>query len=109
MQLLYDPRDDPYHERVGSQVLYWLDDLGAVPLGEADPARPGFLFAGARPADDYRGLVAGLPLVRDRPAEREPLLRLDAVLAALGRAGVRVPAPRAKSATTSRERNADAT
>src|SRR6266699_1067322 len=78
MQLLYDPRDDPYHERVGSQVLYWLDDLGAVPLGEADPARPGFLFAGARPADDYRGLVAGLPLVRDRPAEREPLLRLDA-------------------------------
>jgi hypothetical protein len=94
MQILYDPRDDPYHERVGSKILYWLDDLGAVPLGEADPAVEGFLFAGARPIEDYRRLVAGLPLVRDRPEEREPLLRLDAVLEALRRAGVRPPMPR---------------
>jgi hypothetical protein len=93
-QLLYDPRDDPYHERIGSQILYWLDDLGAVPLGEADPARDGFLFAGARPIKDYRELVAHLPLVRDRPDEREPLLRLDTVLDALGRSGARVPTPR---------------
>jgi hypothetical protein len=93
-QLLYDPRDDPYHERLGSQILYWLDDLGAVPLGEADPARDGFLFTGARPIEDYRRLVARLPLVRDRPEEREPLLRLDTVLAALERAGVDVPTPR---------------
>jgi hypothetical protein len=94
MQLLYDPRDDPYHERLGSQILYWLDDLGAVPLAEADPEQPGFLFAGARPTDDYRRLVAGLPLVRDRPEEREPLLRLDTVLQMLDRAGVRLPSPR---------------
>jgi hypothetical protein len=94
VQLLYDPRDDRYHERLGSQILYWLDDLGAVPLGEASPAEPGFLFAGARPVDDYRGLVAPFPLVRDRPEEREPLLRLDAVLAAVAGAGVRVPKPR---------------
>src|SRR5262245_44301422 len=94
MQLLYDPRDDAYHERTGSQVLYWLDDLGAVPLGEADHSLPGFLFAGARPMDDYRELVARLPLVRDRPEEREPLLRLDSVLHALEAAGVHVPTPR---------------
>jgi hypothetical protein len=94
MQLLYDPRDDHYHERLGSRVLYWLDDLGAVPLPEADPGTSGFLFAGARPIDDYRALVGGYPLVRDRPDEREPLLRLDAVLAAVGRVGVRVPSPR---------------
>jgi hypothetical protein len=94
IQLLYDPRDDPYHERVGSQILYWLDDLGALPLDEADRTRPGFLFAGARPIADYRERVARLPLVRDRPAEREPLLRLDTVLDALDRAGVRVPSPR---------------
>src|SRR5262245_20906376 len=91
-QLLYDPRDDAHHERIGSRILYWLDDLGAVPLPEADPARPGFLFAGARPIDDYRRLVAPLPLVRDRPEAREPLLRLDTVLAAL--AGVSLPMPR---------------
>jgi hypothetical protein len=94
MQLLYDPRDDAYHERLGSQLLYWLDDLDAVPLGEAHPAAQGFLFAGARPLDDYRRLLARWPLVRDRPEEREPLLRLDTVLRALDRAGVRVPAPR---------------
>jgi len=31
MHLLYDPRDDAYHERTGSQTLYWLDDLDAIP------------------------------------------------------------------------------
>jgi hypothetical protein len=92
VQLLYDPRDDAYHERIGSQLLYWLDDVGAVPLAEADLALPGFLFAGARPMDDYRALVADLPQLRDRPEEREPLLRLDAVLRTLE--GVSVPMPR---------------
>jgi hypothetical protein len=94
LQLLYDSRDDPYHERVGSQILYWLDDLGAVPLDDADPACDGFLFAGARPIEDYRKLVARLPLVRDRSEERAPLLRLDTVLNVLERAGVRIPIPR---------------
>jgi hypothetical protein len=94
VQLLYDPRDDRYHERVGSRVLYWLDDLGAVPLHEAPRDAEGFLFAGARPIDDYRDLTTGRPLLRDRPEEREPLLRLDTVLQALDRAGVRVPVPR---------------
>jgi hypothetical protein len=94
MQLLYDPRDDAYHERIRSQILYWLTDLDAVSLDEANPAGEGFLFAGARPIEDYRRLVAHLPLVRDRPEEREPLLRLDTVLQALDQASVRVPSPR---------------
>jgi hypothetical protein len=94
MLLLYDPRDDAYHERIGSQLLYWLDDVGAAPLTEASPSDEGFLFGGARPIDDYRQLVAALPLLRDRPEEREPLLRLDSVLRALSEAGVDVPAPR---------------
>jgi hypothetical protein len=94
MQLLYDPRDDACHERLGSQLLYWLDDLGALPLDEADPSSDGFLFAGARPIEDYRRLVSRLPLVRDRLEEREPLLRLDAVLQALDHPSVRVPSPR---------------
>jgi hypothetical protein len=92
--LLYDPRDDAYHQRIGSQILHWLDDVGAVPLHEAPRDGEGFLFAGARPLDDYRELVGGRPLVRDRPEEREPLLRLDTVLQALARASVRVPMPR---------------
>jgi hypothetical protein len=94
MQLVYDPRDDAYHERHGSRILYWLDDLGAVPLPEADPTAAGFLFTGARPIEDYRALLAGRPRLRDRPQEREPLLRLDSVLQTLEDAGVSVPAPR---------------
>jgi hypothetical protein len=94
MGLLYDPRDDAYHERLGSQVLYWLDDLDARPLDEVGPDAEGFLFAGARSIEDYRRLVQGRPFVRDRPGEREPLLRLDSVLRVLDRAGVRVPRPR---------------
>ncbi len=93
MDLFYDPRDDAYHERIGSQILYWLDDLDAIPLDEADPAAEGFLFAGARPVADYCDLIAALPHVRDRPEEREPLLRLDTVLRALERVDVRVPMP----------------
>jgi hypothetical protein len=94
MELFYDPRDDAYHERIGSQVLYWLDDVGAAPLTEARPEIDGFLFAGARPIDDYRELVAPYPRLRDRPEERESLLRLDAVLRNLSEARVHVPAPR---------------
>jgi hypothetical protein len=94
MDLLYDLRDDAYHERLGSQVLFWLDDLDAIPLGEADPDAEGFLFAGARPIEDYRKLVRHRPLVRDRPEEREPLLHLDRALQVLEMKGVGVPTPR---------------
>ena len=94
MQLYYDERDDEYHKAHGSQILYWLNDLGAKLLSEAKPSDQGFLFAGARSIEDHRRLVDNLPLVRDRPEEREPLLRLDSVLDALSAASVTVPTPR---------------
>src|SRR5262245_14139617 len=94
MNLFYDERDDDDHEARGSKILYWLDDLGARPLGEAKAGDHGFVFAGARPIDDYQRLLAGFPLLRDRPDERAPLVRLDSVLAALAAAGVDVPTPR---------------
>ncbi len=94
MNLYYDERDDAAHESCGSQLLYWLDDLGAKPISEARPGEPGFLFTGARPSADYERLVAPFPLLRDRPEERAPLLRLDATLDALAAAGVEVPTPR---------------
>jgi len=94
MNLFFDERDDAAHEARGSQLLYWLDDLGAKPLTEARPDDVGFLFAGARPADDYTRLVARYPFLRDRPEERAPLMRLDSILDALAEAGVEVPTPR---------------
>jgi hypothetical protein len=54
----------------------------------------GFLFAGCRSIEDYARLVAGRRCLRDCPNEREPLLRLDAVLDALSASGVDVPMPR---------------
>ena len=94
IQLFYDERDDASHKARGSQILYWLDDLWAKPLSEAQPGEAGFVFAGARPIDDYRRLLARHPGLRDRPEERAPLLRLDHVLDAMERAGVQVEAPR---------------
>jgi hypothetical protein len=94
MELIYDPRDDVYHERIGSRILYWLDDLGAIPLNEARSETEGFLFAGARHIEDYRNLVAGLPRLRDLPEDRHPLLRLDSVLQRIERACLYLPAPR---------------
>src|SRR5690348_15890834 len=94
MDMFYDERDDAAHEARGSRILYWLDDLGAKPLREAAVDDAGFLFAGARPIDDYRKLVANRPALRDRPEERAPLLRLDGVLDALASARIDVPSPR---------------
>ena len=94
MDLFYDERDDRFHEARGSKILYWLDDLGASPFSEAKRTDDGFLFAGFRSEADYRKLVADYPLIRDRPEDREPLLRLDAVLDALEGKGVRLPTPR---------------
>jgi ATP-grasp domain, R2K clade family 3 len=94
MDLWYDQRDDHFHEKHGSQILYWLDDLGARQFDEAGPAAEGFLFAGARPIEDYRRLVADHPLIRDRPEERAPLLGLDSVLDCLHAANAAVPTPK---------------
>jgi hypothetical protein len=94
MELFYDERDDPAHEARGSQILYWLDDLGAKPLREAQRDDAGFVFTGARPIEDYQQLIAGRPLLRDRPEERAPLLRLDSVLDALASTEADVPTPR---------------
>jgi hypothetical protein len=94
MELFYDERDDAVHEARGSRLLYWLDDIGAKPISEARPDDVGFVFAGARPIEDYQGLVARHLRLRDRCEEREPLLRLDTVLDALTSAGVEIPTPR---------------
>jgi hypothetical protein len=91
--LFYDERDQACHEARGSQILYWLDDVGAKPLSEARRGDSGFVFAGARTSDDYRRLLRNRPLLRDRPEERAPLLRLDSVLETMSHAGVQVPAP----------------
>lgn len=93
MQLFYDPRDR-VAARHGDRRLQWLFEMGARPIDEASPKDEGFLFAGVRPMDDYRELVRRRPLLRDRPEDREPLLELDRVLAALDSAKVKVPTPR---------------
>jgi hypothetical protein len=94
MQLFYDHRDEKLWERRGLRTLYWLDDLGARPLSEADPGSEGFLFAAARPIEDYRRLVEPFPGILDRPEARAPLLQLDTILQALDLAAVEVPRPR---------------
>ena len=79
-KLFYDRRDDELFTKRGMRNLYWLDDLGAIPLDEASPDDSGFLFAGARGIEDYTRLVARFPNMRDQPHERAPLLALDSVL-----------------------------
>lgn len=94
MKLFFDSRDDKVLEHRGIPLLYWLDDLGARPVEEAAAEEEGFLFAGARPIEDYRCLVSSRPRLRDRPEERAPLLRLDGVLDSLASAGIDLPMPR---------------
>lgn len=91
--LFFDDRDERDPVR-GDRRIEWLKSIGAKQLSFATAEEPGFLFAGARPIEDYRTLVAPFPAMRDRAEEREALLRLDSVLSAMDAAGVDVPLPR---------------
>jgi hypothetical protein len=94
MNLLYVPSDQKYLDKRGMRTLFWLDDLGAIPLPEHPETEEGFLFSYARHINDYRQLVESLPHVRDRPEEREPVLALDKTLDRLASADVEVPMPK---------------
>jgi hypothetical protein len=94
MHLAYDERDLGYARKRGSRHLDWLIELGAAPLSSIAKEDECFLFAGARSIEDYRDLTAGRLRLRDTAGEREPLLRLDSVLARLAHAGVDVPTAR---------------
>ncbi len=91
MNLFYDDRDDSVHQRRGSRILYWLDDLGAKPIDESEPDDDGFLFSVAGAIADYEDLVADRPNFNDRADERLPLMSLEAVLDHLILAGVELP------------------
>ena len=94
MNLYYDDRDDAVHQRLGSRILYWLDDLGAKPIGESDFDEEGFLFSVAGGISDYENLLEDRPNFRDRPEERLPLMSLTAVLDCLIAASVDLPMSR---------------
>jgi hypothetical protein len=94
MNLYYDDRDDSVHQRLGSRILYWLDDLGAKPIGESDFDEEGFLFSVAGGISDYETLLEDRPNFRDRPEERLPLMSLAGVLDGLIAASVDLPMSR---------------
>jgi hypothetical protein len=77
VKLFYDARDQSVADRGGDRRLYWLDDLGALPLDEARVEDEGFVFAGARSIDDYTRLVARFPHLRDRPEELAEIWATD--------------------------------
>lgn len=89
--LFYDERDQKIQEERGLETLYWLDDLGAVPITDARPESTGFLFAGARSLVDYTQLLSDFPQLRDRPEERRPLLDLELALQQIESAAVQIP------------------
>ena len=43
MNLLYVPSDQTYLDKRGMRTLFWLDDLGAIPLPEHRAVEEGFL------------------------------------------------------------------
>lgn len=91
MNLFYDERDDSVHQRRGSRILYWLDDLRAIPISESEPEDAGFLFSVAGAIADYEDLVVDRPLIYDRAEDRLPLMSLESVLDTLNAASVEVP------------------
>ncbi len=95
MNLFYDDRDDSVHQRRGSRILYWLDDLKGIPIAESQSdSDDGFFFSVAGSISDYAELVADHPNLRDRAEERLPLMSLASVLDCLAAKSVDVPMSR---------------
>ncbi len=94
MNLFYDDRDDSVHQQRGSRILYWLDDLGAKPVGECEPNEEGFLFSIAGAISDFEELVGDRPNLRDRADERFPLMTLESILDHLSSASIDLPMSR---------------
>lgn len=95
MNLFYDDRDDSVHQRRGSRILYWLDDLNAHPIAESESnSEDGFFFSVAGSISDYAELVADRPNLRDRADERLPLMSLASVLDCMVAKSVEVPMSR---------------
>ncbi len=93
MRLFYDKNDLPHSKKLRDQRFDWLKELGASDLEEAAAEEDGFLFGYENGEEQYRDLVENRPNIRDRPTERQELVRLDHVLARLQERGVDVPTP----------------
>lgn len=94
MNLFYDERDDAVHQRRGSRILYWLDDLKAIPISESEPDDEGFLFSVAGAISDFEDLIADRPLICDRAEDRLLLMSLESVLDRLIAQSIEVPMSR---------------
>ena len=94
MYLFYDDRDDSVHQRRGSRILYWLDDLGGIPINESLSDDEGYLFSVAGAISDYEDLVEDRPLILERAEDRLPLMSLASILDRMSNANVQVPMSR---------------
>jgi len=94
MRLFYDPNDLPHAKKLHDERLTWLQELGAARLDQAKPDDAGFFFGYQHGVEQLREALARFPNIRDRPEEREELLRLDCILQRLNDHGIEVPTPR---------------
>lgn len=94
LQLFYDHNDFPNARKLKDERFHWLQDIGAVDLGESQPDATGFLFSYHYSDSHLINQVGDYPGIHDRPEEREELIHLDEVLRVLAVNGIEVPTPR---------------
>ena len=94
ISLVFDKNDLRHSEKLRDNRFRWLSELGATEVSEAAHDAAGFLFGYENGDEPYRNLVANRPNLRDRPEERQELVRLDRILQRLAARGVELPMPR---------------
>ncbi|MGC3966957.1 MAG: ATP-grasp domain-containing protein [Pirellulales bacterium] len=94
MSLFFNGADVADSKKLRDARYEWLQELEAADIRTARPDAEGFLFAYQRADEHYRELCNRHPRLRDRPDEREALIRLDDVLVRLQARGVKIPTPR---------------
>ena len=92
--LLYDARDLDYASKRGDLRLQWLQELGATALQDASAEVAGFLFGYQLPREEFTAQIRDYPHLRDQPADRDQLTRLEDILQTLEQAKINVPTPR---------------
>jgi hypothetical protein len=94
MRLLYDSSDFPHAKKLKDERFQWLQELGATDVRKEASEVSGFLFGYWHGLDHLRAMAASYPNIRDTPAEKEELVRLDHVLGRLDEHGIKVPTPK---------------
>lgn len=91
MKLFYNTNDAKIADDMGMARLFWLDDIGAIPIQEAHSEDKGYYFGFNQGIEHYRKLLVNFPYIHDLPEEREELHGYDRIFDKIKNIDIPIP------------------